>query len=52
MEKFSNNAANITKLFSEYRENITKEQYELISYLWGFRNKNTFRTKRINNKDK
>lgn len=35
-EKFSNNVANITKLFLEYRENITKEQYELISYLWGF----------------
>ncbi len=35
-EKFSNNVANITKLFSEYHENITKEQYELISYLWGF----------------
>ncbi len=34
--KFSDNVANITKLFSEYRENITKEQYELISYLWGF----------------
>lgn len=35
-EKSSNNDANITKLFSEYHENITKEQYELISYLWGF----------------
>ena len=34
--KLSNNVANITKLFSEYHENITKEQYELISYLWGF----------------
>lgn len=35
-EKFSNNVTHITKLFSEYNENITKEQYELISYLWGF----------------
>lgn len=34
--KLSDNVANITKLFSEYHENITKEQYELISYLWGF----------------
>lgn len=35
-EKFSDNTANMIKLFSEYHENITKEQYELISYLWGF----------------
>ncbi|WP_296807564.1 hypothetical protein [uncultured Methanobrevibacter sp.] len=35
-QKFSNNVTNITKLFSEYHETITKEQYELISYLWGF----------------
>ena len=34
--KLSDNVANMTKLFSEYNENITKEQYELISYLWGF----------------
>ena len=35
-EKSCDNTANITKLFSVYQENITKEQYELISYLWGF----------------
>lgn len=32
----SENVAKITKLFSEYDETITTEQYELISYLWGF----------------
>ena len=35
-EKSCDNTANITELFSVYQENITKEQYELISYLWGF----------------
>ena len=35
-EKFSDNVTNMTKLFSEYHENITKEQYDFISYLWGF----------------
>ena len=29
-EKFSNNVTNIIKLFSQYNENITKEQYEFI----------------------
>lgn len=35
-QKESDNVYNITKLFSEYSENITADQYDLISYLWGF----------------
>ena len=32
----SNNKTKIINLFSKYNETITPEQYELISYLWGF----------------
>lgn len=32
----SDNVTNILRLFSEYGEKITPEQYALISYLWGF----------------
>lgn len=35
-ENNSDNAYKIIKLFSDYNENISKDQYELISYLWGF----------------
>ena len=35
-QKYSDNVTNILKFFSEYNDKITKEQYELISYLWGF----------------
>jgi hypothetical protein len=32
----SDNVANITRLFSDYNEEINQEQHDLISYLWGF----------------
>lgn len=32
----NDNVAKITDLFSEYNENITKDQQKLIGYLWGF----------------
>lgn len=35
-QKYSDNVSNIIKFFSQYSETITKEQYDLISYLWGF----------------
>ena len=35
-ENNSSNTHKIINLFSDYEERISKDQYELISYLWGF----------------